>query len=262
MTHIFQFLDPLGLGAMAQVSRKWRDLVYRNEAWLGFEFRMYVGAMDLFVESREIPVDARHIGEPTQYCFLSWLSSEQKLLKRIAQETDPKAYVNAAYTYWKSLKKPCIHVVHYTPQHVMIARDHITSLEPRDQKRILYRSLAPLDTKTHPAYITWLQAQRSHLRCNGGRLTKPADLTTAEQSDPFCVLAHNTRLLRYERQKHMYELYTRYAERLERSIQALLRHGRTYFDRLDADDAAWDAVAFQLGPGPEGSSAAGGGIAH
>ena len=253
MDVVFSYLDPVSMGKMAQVSTTWRDLVYRNEPWLRFEFVIRPEASALFVDSNEIPCDAHHIGEPTKYCFLGWAQQTRTpgLPAALVQTADPKKYVERLYRYWIHLKKPCVHVTHHHAPYITNCAEIWKGLAERDKKRVTLRLATVLNYKDTNAYDAWLLAQRSHLSPSRIMTPNPAELTESQKQDPFLVVKYKTQKMICEREQLLKDKCTALIEKLDSSRRAVSRRGKLYFEanerRFSANaESLWDASSFSL----------------
>jgi hypothetical protein len=122
MVRIFEYMDPLMLARMAQVSKTWMRIVYRTSVWDPYciTFKERTKLPRHILQSR-VPPDARHIGEPDSSCFHHWLIHTElaEFNKRFAGIDDPRTYYIALREYWNQRKKPCLQLIHHKMSDVL-----------------------------------------------------------------------------------------------------------------------------------------------
>ena len=112
MANIVSYMSFDDLAKMAQVSRAWQTYAYGSPLWHKANWEPQARGTNDFCDSNNIVPDARHIGIPTQLCFLSW-ALQQNRVSSDEHECDPVEYTDNLKREWLAKKRPCMHVTHH-----------------------------------------------------------------------------------------------------------------------------------------------------
>lgn len=164
---IVDCLDPKGLAIVAQVSKELRTLVYRPSVWN--ELYWVPLRQEFFYATGHLPSNARHIGEPTELCFLAWASYKLKpdnehymenLPREIIHMSNTKQFMTVLKDYWNANHRPCIHTRHHLWRDVLKHRSHLNDLTHDEVSRIYYRLVSnPTPHDSTNQYRYWLETQ-------------------------------------------------------------------------------------------------------
>jgi hypothetical protein len=241
MARIFEFMDPLMLTRMAQVSRTWMRIVYRTSVWepycITFKTRL-----PLHILQSRVPPDARHVGEPDSSCFHHWLMHTDlaEFNKRFAGIDDPRAYYVALRAFWIRRKKPCLQLIHHKMSDVLKI---ILPPKLADIKYIAFRIYDNLVADSRNAYYTYLSTR---LRLFGIMSRYPL-CNTDDGADILTRLYETLKKTYNERADYIDAVMTKYRGSYELSRRALgarlstgFRANEEWFKR----NAVWDEVPF------------------
>jgi hypothetical protein len=239
---IFHYLSPCDLAVVAQINKTWKDVVYSNNCWKNNVIKLWKIKPDSILEfyhGLEIPSSARHIGEPTQICFIDWMNmllrSKHYILIpfEVLESIDYKKYIQYFKQLWHKLNRPCIHATHHKWYDVYRGRQYLSTLSPSDQQRVFYRHcqfICRYETVEVNPYCFWLQTQISqsnffdYLSIDTSdiipRSDHPADIVIAKQK------THENRRL-YFINKYCKSIVTRF----ENSCWRLRVYGKRQFDK-------------------------------
>lgn len=250
VSSIIQYLSPHDIAIAAQVSKAWCNIMYSNTCWKHLVIKLWEMKPEStleFYHGLEIPSHARHIGEPSEVCFVDWLSMiirskhYTSIPFSVLDATDYKVYVQYFKQLWHKLNRPCIHTTHYKWYDVYRGRQYLSTMSSADQQRVFYRhckfSVENVAMDTNP-YCFWLS---KHIRHSLGfayarfdtsdirpKSDHPADIIAAKQR------THENRRLHYLNTYRQQVL-----ARCEASIAHLRGHSKRHFDKKSLP---WDEL--------------------
>ena len=249
MEAVLSFLDARDLATMAQTCRTWQRIVYRKSVWVEKNISYCI---DLTLIHTSVPPHARHIGSPTETCFLYWLQDKRARLIfenpfpiSIEQITDPAKYIKVAHTYWKRHGRPCALVDHHRLQDLLrfsLPREFTKS----EKQRILHRLIAPTESTPHNVYCHYLE------RLNH-EISKPLVLSPISfEPDPtnplhrYKVAADKFLRARFDA---VNSAVAARCTKNQASFTALARHGHAEFELNDTwfrkeRNGVWSAAGF------------------
>jgi len=230
LLHIVECLDPIALANVAQVSKEWRTLVYRPSVWRQFHWKQRRG--EYFYRSEYLPTHIRHIGEPTDLCFLSWIASKirhthemfmAQMPREILLLNNPHDFMTAMKHYWYTHRKPCVHTSHHKWSDVLKSRSHLSSLSHKDIMRLHFRLVEYPESDTNQ-YRFWLTEHLYDLtRCDIHSIERrpPPD-----SHDILHVLTEKVEQTNIQRRETFWKLREHTKKKYHDSIRALGRIGR------------------------------------
>jgi len=234
--NIIDYLDPQTLARVAQVSKEWRTLVYRPSVWRQLRWKQH--RSEFFYKSEHLPSNIRHIGEPTDLCFTSWVASKLRHLNESFMDNMPREllllrnvneFMTAIKAHWEKINKPCVHTHHHKWSDVIKARAHLNSLMPNDIARIHYRLIHyPIAERTNQ-YRYWLEEHLNDLRsCDIHLINHPIE--SAPLTDILDILTEKVEKTNQKRREAYWKLREHTKQKYHISIRALARIGRVEFD--------------------------------
>jgi hypothetical protein len=160
MIALVRYFDAKSWAKMAQVSSTWKKVAYRSSLWANMYWKPKPAYRSLFINTNEIPNNAKHIGEPTSLCFQAWLQTifqtktYSNFSKQFLYETKPEKKINYLYQYWQK-QKPCVHINHHVWTDMFRGRNQLNSLEETEILRVYLRIIDPEDyeTNTYRKYL-------------------------------------------------------------------------------------------------------------
>jgi len=229
---IVEYLDPKGLAIVAQVSKELRTLVYRPSIWK--ELYWVPLRREFFYTTGHLPSNARHIGEPTELCFLAWACYKLKpdderfmehLPREIIHMSSTKQFMNVLKDYWNSNHKPCIHTHHHLWRDVLKNRSHLNDLTQDEVSRIYYRLVSyPGTHDSTNQYRYWLETQLNLLRSHEIMPFLPMDELDSEK-DILHILNKKNALQKRARRIAYLKLREHIKQKYYDSYTALARIG-------------------------------------
>ena len=234
MNIVVSYMNNEDLAKMAQVSKDWRNFVYRNSVWQYANWTPRLRYLDHFYDSNNIPSNARHLGMPTELCFLSWADKQlyqSNLPRQIFHEPDPVKFIHGLRKVWVSMRRPCVHVHHHKWSDVFKGRAFLDDLSESEKQRIAFRLLTFPTSPNMNAYRLWLE-------------TRALDCVSFSSPHAYTIDEPNkTDLLDMISAKHKdmcrarYELLNSMREKVLRnysvSTQSLTRISKSEFDAND-----------------------------
>jgi hypothetical protein len=240
---IVGYLSPCDLGRVAQVNKRWKQIVYSNSCWdLHKLWEVKTDSLTEFYSGLEIPSNARHLGgETTSVCFHDWLSLIRKTMYHtsvpfcILESDDFRIYVNYFRKIWIGLGRPCIHTNHYKWYDVYRGREFLRKLSSADQQRIFYRHCRFVVERkivdTNP-YRFWLQ---HHIEFSIGYHypLMNSHETTAKSDNPVDVIAAALRNKEHKRLLYLNNCREAVFQNFQTSLQKLRIYSKKEFDKKD-----------------------------
>ena len=240
---LLKYFDAQTWAKLAQVCTTWKKIAYRPSVWQALEWKPKPQYQILFLDTHQIPCNARHIGEPTQLCFQAWaryiLSQEMyyQIPRQIVREPDPFKKRSALYTFWKT-KKPCIHRDHHVWTDVLRCRGYIDNLSTAELQRLYFRVVAePYQNQSINPYASYLTNRI--IDCDAfflyaiGREIPREDIS--EQSNDIIhnlqTKMHNEQ---YMLQKLAHAARARTTEQYNQSVDYIIHHSTSEF--IDNED--------------------------
>ena len=238
---IIQYLSPRDLAIAAQVNKAWHTVMYSNTCWKHMANKVWDIKPEStleFYQGLEIPSHARHIGEPTEVCFVDWLSliirnKHYTSVPFSILDSDYKLYIQYFKQLWHKLRCPCIHTTHYKWYDVYRGRKYLSTMSSADQQRVFYRhckfTVQHEAVDTNP-YCFWLN---KHIRHSLGFTY--AHINTAEvppaSDHPADIIAAKQRIHDNLRLHNINTYRQQVISRCEASIAHLRGHAKRSFDK-------------------------------
>lgn len=235
---------------MAQTCRTWQRIVYRKSVWAEKNVQYRRHSM-LILD--KVPARARHIGTPTQFCFLHWLKEKSYIAHgrsdpfpvHILHISDPKMFLKAAHGYWKRNGCPCVVHEHHKLQDLM-RMPFPASFSKTDKQRVLCRLLETPSCGVRNVYNKYLECQTSMLGSTLGIAPIGIIPDTSDPLHRYIMEVHTTLQTRMEAINAA--TLTKTAV-YQSCISALARRGHSEFTINDTwyareRDAAWSIAGF------------------
>jgi hypothetical protein len=234
MDIVASYMNNEDLAKMAQVSKDWRNFVYRNSLWQYANWTPRTRYLDHFYDSNNIPSNARHIGMPTELCFLSWAAKQlyqSNLPRQILHEPDPKKFVEGVRHVWISMKRPCVHVHHHKWSDVFKGRAFLDDLTESEKQRVAFRILTFPTSPTMNAYRLWLETRA--LDCSP--FINPYMFSVGETSrtDLLEIIGSRHRAMCRARYDLLSAMREKVLANYNTAAQSLARISKTEFDTND-----------------------------
>jgi hypothetical protein len=248
MESILSFLDAQGLATMAQTCRTWQRIVYRKSVWTVNNIS-YRSAPTLLHATA--PPHARHIGTPSEICFLYWLQCKAKIYTGdpvpvyIEHIAEPAKYIKAARAYWIRHGCQCKIAEHHRLQD-LFRTPFPREFSKADKQRVLHRLIMPSESTTYNVYCHYLELLNRHL---SGSLHTPPMGIIPDSSDPLHRLWMATDCMLRARYDTINAVAAERCAKNNASFTALVRHGHAEFEANDVwftreRDSAWSAAGF------------------
>jgi hypothetical protein len=250
MESIHSFLDARDLATMAQTCKTWQRIVYRKSVWTEKNIS-YRSAPILTFGS--VPPHARHLGTPTETCFLNWLKNSKYIMTEdllpvyIEHNADPAKFMKATRAYWMRHGCPCEIPEHHRLQD-MLRIPFPRDFSKADRQRVLHRLIIPSESTSYNVYSHYLELLNRKLS-RGGTLRVPSMGIIPDASDPLHRLWVASDAMLRARYDAINAAVAERCAKNSASFTALARHGRTEFEANDVwfvreRDAVWSTAGF------------------
>jgi hypothetical protein len=104
----------------------------------------------------------RHLGEPNQICFLSWIttllhSSDNTLPLHLVTIENPITFIQKVYQYWHNNKKPCTVTHHHKWSDVCSLRPTLSTVSAEKRYSMKVLLVNPCNITQDNAYANWIE---------------------------------------------------------------------------------------------------------
>ena len=255
MCLLLPYFDAMSLAKLSQVSKAWKQIVYRPSIWQPLVWKVKEKYKKDFYSQLDIPSNARHIGEPTQLCFHSWYESRLFNIRcdfprEFNTIQEPAKRYSYAQKIWRMKRKPCVHIDHHIWTDVFRGRLFLNDMTDSEIERIRFRVMENPRTDTN-AYRVWIDSQLESFHRSVPNYEMNPRLLESQSDDPLERLRVKTYEQHLTSLRHLHTVRKSIIEPYNLSRQVLAKIGVVEFNNNENlykknMKPLLDAVAFEI----------------